>query len=307
MLHYLPRYETLSRLSDASLFLIGDRLKRFTAAVGPLRWPLNACRLAIDLADLGILPMTVVQTTRLKTADGHTVYDAATNSYLMVLKMPPEKWWTFSAGRRFNFTAAHELGHICLGHLKIPDWNKPDSWIERENAEADEFASRLLMPRPLVLNARFGSRAEMAEAFLVSGQALFHRLNNLRRLDRLAPDAPVCPRCGNRKASPLASFCRVCGAFLGKRIPERAARLMPLLPPEACPYCGIEKRPSTDGECEYCGLPRNNHCLAEYNRHRHPNPPDALFCETCGAETSLACWRREAANGTKRKKFGTPY
>ena len=49
MERWIPKYETLSRLSGSSLFLIGNRLKRFLEEAGrirPVTWPVNCFWLA---------------------------------------------------------------------------------------------------------------------------------------------------------------------------------------------------------------------------------------------------------------------
>lgn len=58
-----------------------------------------------------------------------------------------------------NYVIAHQMGHLCLGHIKDDDygvdtvktiygrhWNK-------EEYDANEFANRILMPRPLIFAA----------------------------------------------------------------------------------------------------------------------------------------------------------
>ena len=125
----------------------------------------------------------------------------------------------------------------------------------------------------------------MAAAFLVSEQALFHRLNNLRRLDRLSLPPAACPSCGSRRISPCASWCRMCGASLGRSIPAETAMMLRLPRPPRCPVCGSGISGTDYGDCPDCGYPRNNPCMAEYDQPRHPNPADARYCETCGAET----------------------
>ncbi len=300
MQQYIPRYDTLPLLGESSLFLIEDRLKRFLAEFGPLTWPLDCFRLVDEISSLGRMPLDVIRADGFTRGfDAVTEYSPALRRYLLVMRQVPPGWKERSAGRRVNFTVAHELGHIFLGHLSVPREAKPEAWLRMEDAEADEFASRLLMPEELILNARFASRAEMAAGFLVSDRACFRRLNSLRRLDRFAEPAPVCPKCGNRKISPIAGFCRACGAFLGRRIPDRIAAMMPPPRPKACPACGSEWPPGPEDECEGCGTPRRNFCLAEYDQPRHPNPPDALYCETCGAVTSLEdyrAWKKAKAN-----------
>ncbi len=289
MQQYIPRYDTLRLLDEASLFLIGDRLKRFMEEYGPLKWPIDCFWLTDTIMFWRKIDLTVISTNLLsRGVEAVTVYDPEKNRYLMIMRRVPENWKERSSFRRCNFTVAHELGHIFLGHLAIPEENKSPEQIRREDAEADEFASRLLMPEELMLTARFASREHMAASLLVSEQACFHRLNNLRRLDRLALPAPVCPACGNRRISPTASWCRMCGAFLGDRIPEQTARMMPPRMPRRCPVCDSDAPMTPEDDCSDCGAPRRNPCLAEYDQPRHPNPPDARFCETCGAVTSFS-------------------
>ena len=98
--------------------------------------------------------------------------------------------FTVSKTRRINFTLAHELGHIALEHLSISKSLKSRHQQEIEELEADEFAGRLLMPETELLNCNYTSVDAVAEHFLVSKQALWKRLNNLKRLDLLssAPD-----------------------------------------------------------------------------------------------------------------------
>ena len=288
MAQWIPRYETLSRMEDSSLFLVRSRLKRFLDDYGPLTWPVDCFRLVDRIQRSGRIRLDVLVSSAFSQKfDAVAEYSPEIDRYLLIMKDAPPDWRSRSAWRRCNFTVAHELGHIFLGHLAIPDGCKPKSFIDREDAEADEFASRLLMPEELILSASFPSRSEMAAAFLVSEQACFHRLNNLRRLDRLSQPPAVCPECGNRKISPCASWCRMCGASLGRVIPEKIAVMMCLPLPPRCPVCGSEAG-SPEDECADCGYPRNNPCLAEYDQPRHLNPPDARFCEICGADTLYA-------------------
>ena len=288
MERWIPKYETLSRLDDSSLFLIGNRLKRFLDDFGPLTWPLDCFYLISDIRASGRFPLDMLQASGFSDAfDARTTYDPVTGGYHMILREAPPRWRSRSAYRRVNFTLAHELGHIFLGHLDIPDGQKSDAWREKEDAEADEFASRLLMPEELMRAACFSSLPEMAAAFLVSEHACFHRLNNLRLLDRVNRPPAACPSCGSRRISPCASWCRMCGASLGRDIPEKTALMMRLPRPPRCPVCGSDV-PATENECPDCGHPRNNPCQAEYNQARHPNLPEARFCETCGVPTLYA-------------------
>lgn len=288
MEQWIPKYETLSRLDERSLFWISRCLDRFLADYGPLTWPVNCFHLIRHIRQVSGMRLDLYEFSEaLPGAETTTSFFPAEGRYVIRITASAKNWPARSAARRCNFTLAHELGHIFLGHLDIPDARKTEARREREDAEADEFASRLLMPEALMRSARFPSLREMASAFLVSEQACFHRMNNLRALDRLALPAPACPACGNRRVSPCASWCRLCGASLGEAVPAETVRMLkrPFLP--ECPVCGSGV-PAAGGECPDCGYPRDNPCQAEYDQPRHPNPPDARFCETCGAETLYA-------------------
>ncbi len=296
MEYYHPKYDTLRLLSDAGRFLVADRLKRFLRDYEVREWPVNCFALLRRIQESGKINLALQTCSGLSGGfDAVTEYLPSIGCYLVITKPPPENWAQRSSARRCNFTLAHELGHIFLGHMEIPREAKSEQHLERDDAEADEFASRLLMPEKLILTGRFASRAEMAAAFLVSEQACWHRLNNLHRLDRLACPPPECPECGSRLISPWARFCRHCGAFLrpgeDRALPEEAQEDAPVIRfplPRECPFCGTDILPLPGGECTVCGVPWNNPCLAEYDQPRHPNPAAALFCEICGAETTCA-------------------
>ena len=287
---WFPGYDSVSRLDERSLFLIRSRLRRFLEGFGdrPLTWPVDCFSLVRDLCFTHHLRIGILESSAFSPAfEAATAYDPETGSYLIVMRAAPENWPSRSKDRRCNFTVAHELGHVFLGHLEIPDGRKSKAWRAREDAEADEFASRLLMPEALMRQARFPSLPAMAAAFLVSEQACFHRLNNLRLLERANLGPAVCPACGNRRISPCASWCRMCGAAVGPRIPDETAMMLRLPQPARCPVCGSDVR-AYGGDCPDCGHPRNNPCQPEYDQPRHPNPPDARYCEVCGAETLYA-------------------
>ncbi len=107
---------------------------------------------------------------------------------------------TATSPRRQRFTIAHELGHLLLheGTL-ITDYsiylnNRDDRsslGTDKQEIEANQFASNILMPRNLVISelkreldlAQVGSRdeliARLSRAFSVSTEAMGFRLVNL--------------------------------------------------------------------------------------------------------------------------------
>ncbi len=99
-------------------------------------------------------------------------------------------------GRRLNFTLAHEVGHILLGHTHDGDG---------EEREANAFAAELLMPRVLALEltrrlpAGADPARELAHAFSTSLTVARLRLQSLggaptpleeRLLKRYSPILP---------------------------------------------------------------------------------------------------------------------
>ncbi|MEM9744213.1 MAG: ImmA/IrrE family metallo-endopeptidase [Pseudomonadota bacterium] len=91
---------------------------------------------------------------------------------------------------RQRFTVAHEIGHVVLGHLNRGETRrKRDTSAEfslknfdPDEAEANQFAAELLMPRvavnALVKRTDHGL-ARLARAFEVSEVAMQYRLKNL--------------------------------------------------------------------------------------------------------------------------------
>lgn len=92
-----------------------------------------------------------------------------------------------------NFTIAHEIGHFLLHRddakrrkAHRADKSEPFSYLERQDvrqeAEANSFATQLLMPPNLFkpLHARFkGSISQLATAFFVSQKAVEIRVREL--------------------------------------------------------------------------------------------------------------------------------
>ena len=94
--------------------------------------------------------------------------------------------------QRRNFTLAHELGHIWLGHDEYGDRlvDKREN-IESYNTgkskteyDADQFAAELLMPAEDFISywKFYKNVAILADTFDVSGVAVSIRINNLKGL-----------------------------------------------------------------------------------------------------------------------------
>ncbi|MFS8173301.1 ImmA/IrrE family metallo-endopeptidase [Vreelandella titanicae] len=87
---------------------------------------------------------------------------------------------------RNNFTIAHELGHIILGHVNKGERPRRDTRVrmfsnDSKEVDANQFAAELLMPKKEILTAvdRYDSLDKVARIFQVSSTAMSYRLKNL--------------------------------------------------------------------------------------------------------------------------------
>jgi Zn-dependent peptidase ImmA (M78 family) len=116
------------------------------------------------------------------TFDAVAIYVEQQNLYQIIINKDKIRYpFLESRDRRLNFTIAHELGHIFLDHLSIPDRLKTNTERYLEDLEANEFAGNLLMPENLMLKYNFVSVPAAAKHFNVSSAAMRRRLNNLQR------------------------------------------------------------------------------------------------------------------------------
>lgn len=104
----------------------------------------------------------------------------------MVAKYSPNE-----STNRQRFTIAHELGHFLLNHVTRENTryraDRINSFSSRtfdpSEAEANEFAANVLMPKPAIEhfmnNTELSSVEELASAFQVSEAAMYYRLKNL--------------------------------------------------------------------------------------------------------------------------------
>lgn len=245
-------------------------------------YPLDAFELIEKIIRKGLIRLDVRYTAPgTLSCDGVSVYLPEIDSSLIILNRPPENWRLSSSGRRCNFTAAHEIGHILLGHLRVPSHLKTETEKRREEREADEFAGRLLMPEVLLLRACPQRETPLSGAFLVSDSAVYTRLSRLHRLDRYtAPPRTVCAVCGNDRISPAAYFCEICGSNLIKN-----------------GLCGALVSEYND----YTELESGNHCVNAFCRYRCA--PRARVCPICGHGTEYAARGLHISWQTERRAY----
>lgn len=114
--------------------------------------PLDVCA-AAGMKSLPINPISAAMALNIKVVNYETLAGFANTTSRNLYNTSPEgisfKYRgvyvialneKFCGERRRRFTAAHELGHIALGHIELP---KITNMHERE---ADSFASELLAP-----------------------------------------------------------------------------------------------------------------------------------------------------------------
>ncbi len=294
--YYDPRYYTLNRLGEISLSNVSLHLKQFMRTYDVTDYPIDCFSLVDQIQASGKIHLEVIEESRMSRAfNAVAIYLPEVDSYQIILKPVPVDWKKRSSWRRCNFTLAHELGHVFCGHLDVPKSMKSERRIRQDDLEADEFAARLLMPERLILQSQFTSYEELSREFLVSDQACFKRLNNLKRLDLIKePRRSACAVCGNDHISPAAEYCEICGSTLDEslKIGVKVVEYTKYLADDNnrvlyCPVCGNEEFSVGAQFCRICGLPAYNYCRSNnyYRNCHHANATNARYCELCGCKT----------------------
>lgn len=104
-----------------------------------------------------------------KSNSGATHYDPELNRYLILYNE------AMNSGR-VRWTLGHEMGHICIGHLKTIEaaeiaYTEQRSFYNQFESEADFFAWNLLAPLPILREAGIHSANELKTACGLSTQA----------------------------------------------------------------------------------------------------------------------------------------
>lgn len=199
-----------------------------------------------------------------KKVEALTIYQPQSNQYLIVMDSSRLEYpFCTSRARRANFTLAHELGHVMLGHADLPDEVLTLGLRQQHELQADEFAGCLLMPQALMIRSQMQDMAQVATYYQVSTSALWQRLNNLGRLDMMRPvqrRRPCCTTCGNLRYNLWqSSYCAICGQLV-------VSPSFGVVPTHYIPDV------IGDNACIQC---------------RRTLPGFARFCDACGAPGSL--------------------
>lgn len=291
MEYFNPNYLTIDKLSENSLHMIGLRLQKFLHRYDIKEYPINCFDLLDRIIASKTINLMMMENDKFSDSlDAAAIYSGKKYGYCIMFNSNKKGSFNYAPNRRCNFTIAHELGHIFLDHLLIPRSMKTAADKAYEDWEADEFAGRLLMPEKLLLQTNFISG--VTADFLVSSQALYIRVNNLKRLD-LYTSVPVatCKSCGNTDISPSAEYCKTCGTKINSTTTKGIKRIY--YSSSSCPKCQNDLFTEEVMFCRVCGTALYNEC----NNCGHVNDANARYCEQCGLSTVffglLLDWKTE--------------
>ena len=131
---------------------------------------------AIDIKELITStgkPITI-KITDLKGISGFTCHNAKNNSYRMFF----DETLIDGCPARLNFTAAHELGHIILGHFANIDNSLTMNY--KKEREANIFVDELLMPTISVMQYKLCTN-EIAMIYDVSITAAHNKVKYISK------------------------------------------------------------------------------------------------------------------------------
>lgn len=158
-----PKYYSLGSIPGYRSQYIDIRINWFAESYGLKRssWPLDCVSLLNVMAASDTIPFSYGFLRLPQKYDAITNYMNEHDVYITHINSNKIRYpFKYSSrDRRVNFTICHEIGHIVLGHLKVPGCLKTLLEIAREKAEADEFAARLLMPEGLLCRCNHYSRS----------------------------------------------------------------------------------------------------------------------------------------------------
>lgn len=234
---YNEKYYTLDIIPQERQDCITLDLVRLTDLLGlkDRDWPVDGMKLLELLKASPRISFDYLLADMEDDCDGAADYSHELDLYVILLNQNKMNYpYKTSQYRRLNFTIAHELGHIALGHV-LSTAKKTKEQKAYEDLEADEFAARFLLPEALLFSCNYYSITSASEYFMVSETALWKRLNNMKRLDLFhSRRVNTCQKCA-RCSIYIFSYCDQYLAS-GDHI------------------CGFSN-PATSRFCEMCGKP----------------------------------------------------
>lgn len=184
---YDPNFYTLDDIPKYRQEFIDLKIKYLIDKYS-ITYPLDTVKLIKKIKEEAnvILITKAVRFNSPSTFEAEAKYNFYYNAYTLIYNIDKVHYpFKKSKDRRLNFTIAHEIAHIVLGHLKIP--NPTDEERRLFELEADEFTARLLLPKGTLLDSVYllGTSDKIADYFMVSSRALWRRFNNLKLLELL--------------------------------------------------------------------------------------------------------------------------
>jgi hypothetical protein len=294
---YNEKYYTLSLITQERQDCITLALVWLADLLGlkDRDWPIDGIKLLKLLKASPSISFNYLLADMEDSCDGAADYSHELDLYVILLNQNKMNYpYEASRDRRLNFTIAHEVGHIALGHV-LSTAEKTKEQEDYENLEADEFAARFLMPEALLFSLNYYHIASAAEYLMVSQTALWKRLNNMKRLDLFhSRRISTCEKCGNTRFSLFAEYCGICGTplknglkgirrvFYDSHIKMDSCKRVAL-----CPVC--KSNNFREDKCTRCGTYIFNYCSEYMISGDHlcgfANPGNCRFCEMCGKPT----------------------
>ncbi len=205
---------------------------------------------------------------------------------------------------RINFTLAHEIGHIILGHHKDFDVTSvlKDNFTKEEykilENEANCFARNILAPAPLLQCLSIPEYyLKLSKFFNLSFQASNTRRNfykndlyylddeQIRKMQSKYNRYNICKKCSTFPLSVEDYYCPKCGNnkfILGDVFIMKEYKGINIAELHECPRCENYDIQSEDSYCKICGLNLKNECI---NCHMELDS-SARYCTQCGCKTS---------------------
>lgn len=305
---FKSKYCTLDKIPDWKLQYIELRLNWFIELLDlkSSQWPIDCKEILEKLKASQFIRMDYTFIDATEKFDGLAQFIPEINFFMIYINKNKDN---DTYEKRLNFTLAHEFGHMFLGHLDIPDELKTQEDRDMENLEADEFAGRFLMPEGLIVSLNYFSLASTANYLMVSKNALWTRLNNLKRLDVLnSRTIRTCVRCGNYHFSAFSEYCGICGEPLASGLKgirrvlyNSQIKIDGYKRVVECPLCKFNH--FTGDKCSRCGTYMFNYCTDYITKDSDDcsfaNSGNSRYCELCGKPTYfykrglLSSWQSE--------------
>jgi hypothetical protein len=237
-----------------------------------------------------------------RSTDGATFYDPKTDTYRIVLnfvKNPQDG----EMSKRVNWSCAHEIGHIYLGHLKeegIPCVSMGNIGAQRYaqlEFEADLFAGEVLASKWLMRDIDITDEYEIAMICNISDPAALARYKKATADYQFIPVNAIVTRQNFGEYLKEITLCRKLEEFAEAPIGDVAAftklnsprMLLPTAKPKFlrragnCPYCDGDV--DTEGDmnfCIHCGSPLKKGLTSSAETCGRVNPKEAAYCGGCG-------------------------